>query len=413
MKSLWFYKLVFRLSGLFKPLNLSSFLSVLSITVGVATLLVSMALVDSYEKSFKESIHSVFSHALIFPSMETSRSMKKIKEDIKAVYDQSFFVVSESFKKEGLLAHKGKVSGVLLEGVDQESIGKVIDLKSKLIEGEYIIDGLEVLKTPRVLLGKSLYNNFGLSIGDTFSVVIPLPSLREQTGFSRKVLTYKVGGVVDLGSHSYNKRFIIMDQAHANIAGAKPKGYFSEVRMRFLDENEAVDFKRKFSSAYPERYWVQTWKEKSGGLLEAIKIERLVIFFLVLILVVVAAFNVSTNLYLNLAKRLKELSVLQTIGMSKRDISKFMICNGLLLASFGVLFGWLLAESVIFVCNWILRAGLFVPPEVYKLTSISIELSFFQFLVVSLSTFLICFLASLAPAKSVYGFSIVKGLRYE
>lgn len=409
---MWFYKLVFKLSGLFKPLNLSSFLSVLSLTVGVATLLVSMALVDSYEKSFKESIHSVFSHALIFPSMESSRSLEKIKEDIKTVYENPVFV-SESFKKEGLLAHKGKVSGVLLEGVNQKTIGDVIDLKSKLIEGNYALDGISVLKTPRVLLGKSLYKKFGLKIGDTFSVVIPQPSLREQTGFSRKVLSYKVGGVVDLGSHNYNKRFVIMDKEHANIAGAKAEGHFSEVRMRFLDEEDAVEFKRQFSNAYAEDYWVQTWKDKSGGLLEAIKIERMVIFFLVLILVVVAAFNVSTNLYLNLAKRLKELSVLQTIGMSKKDISKFMVCNGLLLASFGVVFGLLLAELVIGVCNWVLRSGLFVPPEVYKLTSISIELSLSQFLVVSSSTFLICFVASLAPARSVYGFSIVKGLRYE
>lgn len=412
MKSLWFWKLVFKLSGLFKPLSLSSFLSVLSLTVGVATLLVAMALVDGYEKSFKDSIHSVFSHALIFPDRDPVSSLEQIQRDIEEVYKKPFFI-SESFKKEGLLAHNGKVSGVLLEGVNKDTVSDVIDLESKLIEGEYALDSLVKKGVPRVLLGKSLYNKFKLNIGDTFAVVIPQPSLREQTGFSRKVIRYQVGGVIDLGSHYYNKRFIIMDKALANLAGAKPPGNFSEIRMRFEHEDEASVFKRAFTDAHPNKYWVQTWREKSGGLLEAIKIERTVIFFIVLILVVIAAFNVSTNLYLNLAKRLKELSVLQTIGMSKKDISKFMVYNGLLLASFGVFFGFLLAQFVIMLCNWALQSGLFVPPEVYKLTSISIELSFFQFLTVSFSTFLISFLASLAPARSVYSFSIVKGLRYE
>ncbi len=412
MKNFWFISIVIKLSGLIRPLTLSSFLSILSLTVGVATLLVSMALVDSYEKSFKESIYSVFSHVVVYPNSDSGLTPSEIKRDLKMVYDEDF-EISESHKKEGLLAYGGRVSGVVLEGVNKESISKVIDLKSKVIEGEYAFDGAEVSRAPRVLVGKELYKKFKLSIGKVFSVVIPQASFSGREGFSRKVFTYKVGGVIDLGRHSYNRRFIVMDKFHVNKASGKEAGYFSEVRVRLKDGEDADVFKRKVLQDYTEKYWAQSWKDRSGGLLEAIKIERWVIFFLVLILVVVAAFNVSTNLYLNLAKRLKEFSVLQTVGMSKRKIAEFMVLNGLLLAAIGVALGLVLSLLVMAACNYLLASGAFVPPEVYKLTSIRIELSMMRFAVVALATFLLCFVASLAPALSVFKLSIVKGLRYE
>lgn len=412
MKSVWFFDLVIKLSGVFRPLTLSSFLSILSLTVGVTTLLVAMALVDSYETTFKESIYSVFSHAVVSPGYGAEPKLGKVKSDLSQSYNEPF-QISESFKKEGLLAHKGRVTGVILEGVNTQTISKVIDLKSKLVQGEFILDGPDVNKSPRVLIGKSLLEKFDLKVGGVFSVVIPQPNLGGQSGFSRKIFTYTVGGVVDLGSHDYNKRFILMDISHANKAGMKPEGFFSSVRVKLDDPNKADEFRDAVNTRFPEDYWIQTWQERSGGLLEAIKIERIVIFFLVLILVVVAAFNVSTNLYLNLTKRLKEFSVLQTIGMSKRQVSKFMVLNSVLLATFGVVLGLLFAQLVIAGCNALLRSGAFVPPEVYKLTSITIELSAFQFLSVSLATYALCLLASLAPAKSVYKLSIVKGLGYE
>lgn len=412
MKNFWFLDLLIKLSGVFRPLTLSSFLSILSLTVGVTTLLVAMALVDSYERTFKESIYSVFSHAVVSPGYGSEPNLGKVKNDLSQSYKEPF-QISEAFKKEGLLAHKGKVTGVILEGVDKKTISDVIDLESKIIQGEFVLDGLEVSKTPRVLIGKSLLEKFDLKLGGVFSVVIPQPNMGGQSGFSRKIFKYKVGGVVDLGSHEYNKRFILMDISHARLAGKKPEGFFSSVRVKLQNPDKTGDFRDAVHRMFPEEYWIQTWEERSGGLLEAIKIERTVIFLLVLILVIVAAFNVSTNLFLNLAKRLKEFSVLQTIGMSKSQISKFMIFNGALLATLGVGFGLLFAQVVIFGCNALLRSGAFVPPEVYKLTSITIQLSIFQFSIVSFATYAICLIASIAPAKSIYKLSIVRGLRYE
>ncbi len=412
MKNFWFISIVIKLSGLIRPLTLSSFLSVLSLSIGVATLLISMALVDSYEKSFKESIQSIFSHIIITLNHDSKMTVSEIKKELLKEYKESAFF-SEFHEKEGLLAHNGKVSGVVLEGVNLKTIRNVLDFKSKVIKGEFVLDAKGMGKAPRVLIGKEISKKFNLFPGKVFSVVIPQVSYSGGDQFSRKIFTYKVGGVIDLGNHTYNKRYIVMDKSHVNKASGKGKDYFSQIRVKLSDAADAKIFKSRIIEAFPEKYWVKSWQDQSGGLLEAIKVERWVIFFLVLIMVIVAAFNVSTNLYLNLAKRLKEFSILQTIGISKNKISKFMILNGFLLACMGIFFGLIISVVIINFCNYLLASGAFIPPQVYKLTSIKIELTWSKVLVVSGATFVLCFLASLAPALSVLKLSIVKGLRYE
>lgn len=414
MKKLkWLFYLSFKLSGLIRPITLSSSLSVLSLTIGVATLLVSMALVDSYENNFKDSIRSVFSHAVLYNIQgDKNFNIKKVTTDLKKVYPEEI-LFSPSSKKEALLAHKGKVLGVILDGVDLKTVDQVIDLKNKVIKGQYKLGDSQGDGSTSALLGKDLAENFNLEPGDNFTVVVPTVSYSGTSGFSRKLSNFTVGGLVDLGSHEYNKRFIFAENQKVNEAASRPLDYYSEMRVKINDDTEVDLLKSLVIKNFSDSYWMQTWKDKSGGLLEAIKVERVVIFFIVLILVVVAAFNVSTNLFLNLAKRLKDFSVLQTVGFSKKDIFKILVVNGILLSLFGIVFGGVLSLIILELLNWILQSGYFVPPEVYKLTHIELSLNFSKFLIVSMATIILCFLAAIAPASNIAKLSITKGLRYE
>lgn len=412
MKKTWFLDLVVKLSGVYKPLTISSFLSVVSLSVGVATLLVAMALVDSYEAAFEESIKSVFSDGVFYVDSHAGFSLSSLKSDIKSVYKNDF-KISPSSKKEALLAHQGKVSGVILDGVDWATINDVVLLDKKVLKGSADLKHKEVGAKPQALLGKSLAEKFNLKVGDVFSVVVPQINVKGAGGFSRNIYTFRLGGILDFGSHHYNDRFILANNADVNKAAQRPLDFVTEIRLKLSDSKDVVDFKENFSQNFSQKYWFQSWLDKSGSLLDAIKYERIVIYLILLVLVVVAAFNVSTNLYLNLAKRLKDFSILQTIGMTRRGVFNLIVLNGFLLASIGVLFGGLISVAVVTVLNFVLQSGLFIPPDVYKLTTIHLSLSFSQFFTVALSAFVLCFLASLVPAVNVFKFSITKGLRYE
>lgn len=401
-------QLALKFSGIVKPFSLSSWLSILGLVIGVATLVLSLALVESYEKAFKEGIFSVYSHVNIRIDNENDTT-KAVNERIKEVYkkDYSLSVLS---KKEALLAHKGSVSGVSVVGVDSGSINSVIDVKSKIKEGTFFS---KETKDKEALIGIGIQKNFDLKVGDTFAVVVPMRSYERVNGFNRKILNLKVLGVVDFGTHDYNKRFVMTGRDHVNRIIDKTDDYFSEVRLKLSDSEDAFGFRVSWVDKWLGTDYVTTWQDESGGLIEAIKLEKIVIFFLVLIMVVVAAFNVSTNLFLNLSKRQKDFSILRTGGLRKKDIAIMLAINGLLLGSMGLFFGFVLAYVVQALLNFILVNGYFVPPEVYKLTSLEISLEPIHLIVVSIATLFLCFLSALAPALGIFRQNIVSGIKYD
>ena len=437
-------QLALKFSGVLRPFSLSSWLSILGLILGVATLVLSLALVESYEKAFKEGVFSIYSHLNLRVGDE-SEKLSSVKQRVKAIYKKSFNI-SEISRKEALLAHQGSVSGVSVVGVNPQSINSVIDIKNKIQEGEFFSDNAEGKtkgkiedkaeskiknktkgKTKRKIKGKTegkteiketligigLQKKFDLKVGDFFVVVVPIRDYNRTDGFSRKILRLKVRGVVDFGTHDYNRRFIMTPKLYVNDIIEKPETYFSEVRIKLSEAEETVQFKKQWYKKWPSKDFLSTWQDESGGLIEAIQIEKIVIFFLVLIMVIVAVFNVSTNLFLNLSKRQKDFSILRTLGFRKKDIAFMLSLNGLFLGSIGLFLGFFLAYSIEKFLNFILIKGYFVPPEVYKLTSLTINLELKHLIIVSLSTLILCFISAIAPSLGIFKQTIVSGVKYE
>jgi lipoprotein-releasing system permease protein len=401
-------QLALRFSGILRPFSLSSWLSVLGLVFGVATLVLSLALVESYEKAFKEGIFSIYSHVNLRLADE-SEGLDSVREKAFKVYKKEIHLSAIS-RKEALLAHKGSVSGVSVVGVDPNTIDQVIDIKRKLKEGTYFSKSSEFKEA---LIGIDLQKNFKLKVGDFFSVVVPIRDYNRTEGFSRKILRLKVAGIVDFGTHDYNRRFVMTRRSFVNDIIEKNEDYFSEVRIKLYDADDAALFRSLWIEEWSASDFVSTSQDESGGLIEAIQIEKVVIFFLVLIMVIVAAFNVSTNLFLNLSKRQKDFSILRTTGLRKKDIAFMLSLNGFLLGLVGLFFGFILAYCIQYLLNFILIKGYFVPPEVYKLTSLTISLEPKQMIIVSFSTLVLCFISALAPAFGIFKQSIVGGIKYE
>ncbi len=398
-----------KFSGVIKPVSLSSWLSVLGLVLGVSTLVLSLALVDSYEKAFKKGIFSVYSHLRLRVD-DQSEELESIKSRVSKVYNKEFHVSPISIK-ESLLAHKGSVAGVSLIGIDIKSINTVIDLKDKIIKGKYF--SKNTVAKSEVIIGKGIQESFNLNVGDKFSVVIPIRSYDESKQFARKILRLRVRAVVDFGTYDYNKRFLMLSKTLVNEVLDQPKNYFSEVRIKLKNADDVIEFQKSWTKLWPSRDYISNWKDESGGLIEAIEIEKIVIFFLVLIMVVVAAFNVSTNLFLNLSKRQRDFSILRTVGLRKKDIALMLSLNGLLLGAIGLFFGFILAFLIKGVLNYILSKGYFLPPEVYKLTSLSISFDGTELFVVAIATLSLCFISALAPALGISRQTVVEGINYD
>lgn len=189
-------------------MGLLTWLGVIGVAIGVASLFLAMAVVSGYVTTLKTNIIDMTGHVMLINRSQTSKS--EIKTDIKdsggSVRFMTPFVMLE-----GVAASKGKISGIMIEGVESSSYKNVFNVHRRVIEGE-----IDLLKPQAVVIGTGLQANLKLNVGDELRVVIPVNNGIEQDNFIPKLLKLKIQAVVDLGRYEYNQRYLMVNMESLN-----------------------------------------------------------------------------------------------------------------------------------------------------------------------------------------------------
>jgi lipoprotein-releasing system permease protein len=160
-------------------------------------------------------------------------------------------------------------------------------------------------------------------------------------------------------------------------------------------------------------FWARSWLETNRNLFQAVKYERIVIFIVVLILVIAAAFNVSSALFLNVVRRYSQIAIMKAMGVRKQFIRRLFTAQGLFVGFIGAVLGILLGLGGCAVFLWAEKKWGLFPGEVYKLDFVQLEVRALDMFLIVLCTMFVCFLATLAPARRGAELQPVEGLRYE
>ncbi|NCN95746.1 MAG: hypothetical protein GW917_03400, partial [Bdellovibrionales bacterium] len=284
--------------------DLTTVLSIVGLTLGVASLVVSMAVFSGYVQTLKSSVQNLFGHIVIFnrgmgPSSAFEEKMRSSKVPIQA--RTSFLSV------ESVLAHKGAMSGVMIEGVDTSTLESVISIRGHLIEGEFLLSPDE----PLAVIGKGVATKFGLKVGDQFRVVTPQSVGLDALQLKPKVLKMTVSGILNFGRYDFDSRYILTNIKVAQDYNGRGK-QISGMRVRIDDPEEAEAMARVLAAELGDRFWVRDWSEINKTLFEAVGLEKAVIFFLLLILILVACFNLSSQLIVGVVRRYQDIAILKT-----------------------------------------------------------------------------------------------------
>ena len=307
---------------------------------------------------------------------------------------------------DGLVAGNGRLAGIFIEGLHHDSSQKVLNLGSRLIAGQYD------LRDGRVLIGKGLAKNFALGTGDKVRIVVPIKNELDPSKFKRNLGTFEVAGILDLGKHEYDERMVVMDiQQSQKLSGIgnRPTG----VMFRFQDIQKAREISQRLTTHFGGAYRVRDWRDINENLFEAAAIEKIVIFFVIFVIVVAAAFNVASNLYINVVKRYSQIGVLKAIGMSPKKILMIFSLQGAALGVLGVALGTLLGAILSFGFSWAQTEFSLIPGSIYRIDHIRLQFKFWDFVAISGATVAICVLASFFPAKRGSQLQPLEGLRYE
>lgn len=389
----------------------TSILSLVGLVLGVGSLVVAMAVVSGFEYTLRKTMVDIAGHVQVIGKGSNLKSFDELNAEIKSitpgVVDSTRFLMIE-----GVLASKGKVAGVLVQGVEPDKIGKVLNISDRILVGnsESVLannnDGLF-----SALIGKGLASRYNLSVGDKFKVVHPVANGVDPSAFQRKIQEFEVRGILNLGRFDWNERMIITSlQASQELA--ELPGRYSGVILKYSEDNEARDAAFKLANKLSANYLIRDWHESNENLFEAIKIEKPIIFLVILIIVLVAAFNISSSLFISVVQRFSDIAILKTLGLNQKQVIKIFGLQGILMGGLGLVGGFLFGGVLSLLFVWGQKNLNLIPADVYRIDNIALDFRWMDWFWIVLITLLVCFVASLVPARKASRLDPSQGLRY-
>lgn len=383
-------------------------LSVLCMSVGVASLLLAMAVVSGFEKTIKDSVIDLTGHVLLFKNNAKLSNAKKIEEKILKKFP-SIQAVTPFLHKEAVLAAKGKVQGVVVQAFPPNKVDSVLNLRQRVSKGLYSWAGGAEL--PACMLGKELALKLNLSVGDTINIVLPKPNKTQSHSFVPKLKKFKINAILDLGKFEYNERFVMLAAKDLQDLMGVKNNIYTAFRIRLDDRNKAAKMSFDLVEFLGDSYWTKDWFQVNRIFFSAVEIEKRLLFFILLIMLIAACFNFSASLFVNVYRRYSDISIFKTMGANGFFFMKLFGVHGILVGLMGCVVGSILAVAI---AALIPHLSIFsIPAKVYQISHLPIDFRVSDILTIYSSTMFLSLVSTIVPSWIGSKLSAVEGLRYE
>ena len=404
-----------------KFISLNTWISVGGVALGVMALIVVIAVMSGFGKDLRDKILGTNSHVVVTNITRTGMVdyeaiIEKVKK-AKGVNAAAPFILNQV-----MLTHGGNAMGVVVRGLDPELEAGVSDLKKNLVQGSLEMLGGPAKSTgkPRragIILGKELARRLGVQRDDVVSMVAPASRVTPM-GLIPKIKLFKVVGFFESGMFEYdsNLAFISIYSAQ-KFFSMKGKVSGIEIRVEDIEQADQVAAEIQQSLGFP--YYARDWMQMNKNLFSALRLEKIVMFIILILIILVAAFNIVSTLFMVVMEKNKEIAILKSMGASRSSIMKIFSYQGLIIGIVGTAVGCVGGFTVVPNLNEIVGfiEDLFgitaFPSDVYYLDKLPSEIQYFDSFLIVVFSIVICFLASLYPAWRASRLDPVEGLRYE
>lgn len=388
--------------------SLITLLSTLGVAVGVMVLIVVIAVMTGFETELMRRILDIEAHVWVMrygDLISEPEELVKTIETVDGVTSAAPFVHSQA-----MLRSASGVSIAVLRGVEPQSI----DCRLKTVDQKCIGSELGTGKHPAgassatgVVIGKVLAEKLEVKPGDGLQLISAIGS--SEGGQVPTMKRVKVANLIETGVNEYDSNmvfFALGDLQRTLNLGSAVSGI--EVR---TDKIFAVhDLAERILQKLDFPYWAQDWMQMRRNLFAMLKLQKVVMFIILTLIVLVAAFNIASALIMMVMEKTKEIAILKTMGATNKSIRRIFVLKGMAIGIFGTILGLV---SGIILCG-LLQHYQFIqlPGDVYLLDTLPVRLEFFDALTIVAATLLICFAATLYPARQAARFNPVEGIRY-
>ena len=404
-----------------KFISLNTWISIGGVALGVMALIVVIAVMSGFGKDLRDKILGTNSHIVVTnitrAGMEGYESILKKVMQADGVKAAAPFILNQV-----MLTFGGNSTGVVVRGVDPNREGMVSDLEKNMIRGEIgmLNRSKNITSGPRrdnIILGKELAHKLGVQMGDAVSMVSPASRLTPM-GLVPKIKLFKVVGMFESGMFEYDSSLsFISIQSAQKFFAMKEKVSGIEIRVDDIDNAGIIAETLQENLGFP--YYVRDWMRMNKNLFSALRLEKIVMFIILILIILVAAFNIVSTLFMVVMEKTKEIAILKSMGASRTSIMKIFSFQGLIIGITGTLVGCIGGFTVVPNLNEIVGFIEYLfgitafPSDVYYLDKLPSEIQYLDSFLIVVFSIAICFLASLYPAWRASRMDPVDGLRYE
>jgi lipoprotein-releasing system permease protein len=397
-----------------KPKKKEGFLKVISIfsftgiALGVAILIIVMSVMNGFRTELVSKILGFNPHIIIKPYDKEINN-----DDIEKLKDLNDIILRSSFtfSGQGILINKDYTAGVVVRSYKENDIKKINLIKNGIIDGS-----LESFDRNTVSIGKEVAISANLIAGDeitlmsTSNIETPFGNLPIQEKF-------KISSVFSTGLAEFDQNVIFMHFENANsLFELSPLDINLEIFLHKPEQAQLI--KSKVQKIFNDHY-VYTWADLNKSFFSALKVERNVMFIILTMIIIVAAFNIISGLTILVKNKTKEIAILRTLGVSKSSVTKIFFLIGFTIGflatatgvSIGVLFSFYIEEIRILITT-LFNIELF-PEEIYFLIKMPAEINFKYIAIVSFFSLVITFFATIFPSLAAAKLDPIKALKYE
>jgi lipoprotein-releasing system permease protein len=398
-------------------ISVITFISVAGVTLGVMALIVVLAVMSGFEKTLKEKILGTQAHLVLLKAgqegMDHYEEVAKRVEGVKGVVSASPFIFNQV-----MLSSESNVSGVVLKGIDPDRVGKVTELAHNMKAGR-----LQDLKKvgegdlPGIILGVELAKHLSVSVNDPIQVISPLGTMTPM-GMMPKMRRFRVVGIFNSGMYEYDNTmaYISLESAQKFFSmGSHVTGI--EIKTGDIYKVKMIGKEIRQKMGFP--FWTKDWMEMNRNLFSALRLEKIAMFIILVLIVLVAGFNIVSMLIMVVMEKNKDIAILKSMGAPPNGILKIFVVEGLVIGVVGTVLGTILGLGAAFNLEKITEfvENLFgfkiLASDVYYIDKLPSQVNLPDVGLIIITAILISLLATLYPSWRASKLDPAEALRYE
>jgi len=387
-------------------LNVISIFSFIGIGLGVAVLIIVMSVMNGFRAELINKIVGFNAHITVKP-YENSINLDNINENIQTISKD--LILSNS--GEAIIIKNNISKGILLRGYKSNDFSKL-----KIFDNELFIGNNKVLSKNNISIGKELSFTLGLDIGDSITVMSSV-GVETIIGNLPKQKTFIVSSIFESGLIDFdnNVAFINLETLE-DFFSLYEKDRNLEI---YLNNPQNIEYQKIITQKNFPNEFVYDWSDMNKSLFSALKVERNVMFIILSLIIIVAAFNIISGLTILVNNKTREIAILKSIGVLNKSIIKIFFLIGMIIGTSATIFGIFLGvtfsiyiENLRQILSSIFNISLF-PEEIYFLSTMPSEINLFSIFIISLCSVSITVIVSIFPALKAANLDLIKALKYE